>query len=58
MTKTIGVPAKYAGLVPVAFGLVFSLLMNGATGDAFVVGLTFGLSAAGLYSGTKAVINN
>jgi hypothetical protein len=32
--------------------------MNGATGDAFIFGLTFGLSAAGLYSGTKAVVNN
>jgi hypothetical protein len=41
-----------------ALGLVFSLLMNGAAGDAFVVGVPFGLSAAGLYSDTKAVGNN
>ena len=58
MMKTVGIPAKYAGLVSVLWDLVFSMLMNRATGDAFVGGLTFGLSAAGFYSGTKAVINN
>lgn len=58
MMKTVGIPAKYAGLVSVLWDLVFSMLVNRATGDAFVGGLTFGLSATGLYSGTKAVINN
>lgn len=57
MLKGIGLPAKFSSLVAVCLGLpagIF-LLYPADLSQGVIVGLALGLSAAGLYSGTKSV---
>lgn len=54
--KMAGLPSKFAPLLSIAFGVASGLLIGGVTVDAGVVGLLFGLSASGLYSGGKAML--
>jgi ABC-type uncharacterized transport system permease subunit len=60
LIKSLGLPAKYAGLVAVALGLAMSLghayLADEVAFKAVILGLALGLSAAGLYSTTKNAI--
>ena len=60
--KQAGLPPRWAAGVAIALGLLVSLGYQAVDGpldgrawlDAFVIGLALGLSAAGLYSGTRA----
>jgi len=57
--KRIGLPSKFAPLTAIAIGLIISFLNRGAlpTDIVIMTGIVAGLTSAGLYSGTKAVIN-
>lgn len=57
--KTLGLPGKYAPLAALAFGLVYSVsFMQDSVLNALIKGLTVGLTAAGTYSGTKALMQD
>ncbi|REJ29292.1 hypothetical protein [Caldibacillus debilis] len=55
--KRGGLPAKYSPFVAVLFGLVIGIVYTDASlKESVIVGLMLGLSASGLYSGTKNMI--
>ena len=55
--KRIGLSSNYAGIVSVLIGVVgFYFLADGEVGARVFEGIVSGLSAAGLYSTTKATI--
>lgn len=52
--KVAFLPSKFAGLVSIILGVLFSVGVNHATTfDTVVTGVVFGLSASGLYEGAK-----
>jgi len=66
--KMAGLPSRYAALVSVAVGVLYACLVHwanlaeatpgvGSWGNAVAVGISLGLGASGLYSGTKAVMS-
>ena len=56
VAKEVGLPSKYAPLTSVVMG-VGLVALTGVAWQAFVVqGIIAGLSASGLYSGTKATL--
>lgn len=56
--KRAGVPSRFAGLISAALGVAYGLATSPTPNVAFAVvrGLIIGLSASGLYSGTKALL--
>lgn len=56
VVKRIGLPSKFAPLVSVALGLILGFMVYSDPTQAILVGIAFGLSASGLYSGGKAVL--
>ena len=62
VTKDIGLPANYAPLCAVCFGLLagFAQFYAGQAAwiSAAITGIALGLSAVGLYSGAKTVAAN
>jgi len=56
VVKRAGLPSKFAPLVSVVFGLVFGILVYPDPTQATLMGLAYGLSASGLYSGGKALL--
>ncbi|WP_128894667.1 hypothetical protein [Longirhabdus pacifica] len=55
--KSLGLPEKYAPLVAIALGVPIGLFYVSPAdiGQGVLVGITLGLAASGLYSGTKHV---
>jgi len=57
VAKKIGLPIKLAPLVAIILGVAGAFLLeNGAISQKILLGIVFGLSSSGLYSGGKAVI--
>lgn len=54
--KTLGLPSKYAPLASVILGIAIAFLSGGVTTVTTLAGITYGLSASGLYSGAKTII--
>lgn len=55
--KRGGLPAKFSPFVAVFFGLFFGIIyLDVTTKEGIIIGLVLGLSASGLYSGTKNII--
>ena len=54
-TKRMGLPAKYAPLVSIALGVGLSLAVGGLSLEKGLMGVLWGLSASGLWSGGKAL---
>lgn len=55
--KRIGLPAKFSPLVAVCMGISLGIFyMDVTTKEGVIIGLALGLSASGLYSGTKNMI--
>lgn len=52
--KGVGLPSKWAPLVSLVLGLGVAFLVGGTLLTIVLAGLTVGLSASGLYSGSKA----
>lgn len=54
--KKVGLPAKYSPFVAVIFGLLAGIFYIATDiKEGIIVGLMFGLSASGLYSGSKNI---
>jgi L-cystine uptake protein TcyP (sodium:dicarboxylate symporter family) len=55
--KQVGVPNKYCALLSICFGVSFGMVYIEPTDmkKGILMGLMLGLSASGLYSGTKSV---
>lgn len=52
--KVAFLPGKFAGLLSIVLGVLFSCGINHAvTFETVVMGVVFGLSASGLYEGVK-----
>ncbi|WP_338470044.1 hypothetical protein R4Z10_14680 [Niallia sp. XMNu-256] len=58
VVKRVGLPIKYSPLVSLLLGLVFGILYVQPLLDGIIVGLMVGLSATGLYSGSKNVFRS
>lgn len=55
--KQVGLPSKYSPLMSIGFGIAFSFLTGGDSIQMMIfTGFIVGLSASGLFSGTKAVV--
>lgn len=54
--KGLGMDSKFAPAVSVLLGLGFSFLVGGPVLTVVVGGLVCGLTASGLYSGSKATL--
>lgn len=55
--KVAGFPNKYSPFVAVILGIAFGVFyMDVSTKQGIIVGLMLGLSATGLYSGTKNIV--
>lgn len=58
MFKRLGLPVKYAPVIAVLIGVLVGILyMDIPLKDGIIIGLVFGLSASGLYSGTKHLVH-
>ena len=55
VSKSLGVTGKYAILVSIGVGIASGLLFNFSV-EGGVQGLIYALTASGLYSGGKAII--
>lgn len=56
VAKRAGLPSKYAPVLSLAIGIGLGLATNiGNAQKGIIVGIAIGLSASGLYSGTKAL---
>ena len=53
VVKRAGLPVKFSPLVSVALGVIFGILYVQPLLDGIIIGLMVGLSATGLYSGSK-----
>ncbi|WP_099158278.1 MULTISPECIES: hypothetical protein [Virgibacillus] len=54
LVKIVGLPVKYSPFVAVVLGLAFGIFyLDASLKQNIIVGLMYGLSATGLYSGTK-----
>lgn len=55
LMKQVGLPSMYAPILSVITGVALVGLVNGAGVESVMTGLVVGLSASGLWSGTKAL---
>lgn len=56
--KKLGLPVKYVPVLSLLLGVLASVSVSGLAVENFIQGLVYGLSACGLYSGTKATLEN
>ena len=59
LLKRYGLPAKYCPFVALFLGLMFSIIfISNNLKEGIIIGLMLGLSASGLYSGSKNLMEN
>jgi L-cystine uptake protein TcyP (sodium:dicarboxylate symporter family) len=58
VVKRAGLPVKFSPLVSVVLGVIFGIFYVQPLLDGIIVGLMVGLSATGLYSGSKNVFKS
>lgn len=56
VAKGLGLPTKLAPVLAIVLGLALALGFNGILRDNIIAGLIWGLSASGLWSGTKSTV--
>lgn len=56
VAKQSGLSSKYAPYLSISLGIILSTLVVPETKDIILGGLVLGLSASGLYSGTKTAL--
>lgn len=57
VAKTLGLPTQFAPLASLFFGVGLAFLGSGISVTALMVGLVLGLTASGLWSGTKTLLD-
>lgn len=57
VAKVSGLNSRYAPLLSLALGLAFGVGMGEVNFDGIMQGIAIGLSASGLFSGGKAMLN-
>ena len=55
VVKRAGFPVKYSPLISLVLGLIFGVIFIDTLKEGIIVGLMAGLSATGLYSGSKNI---
>lgn len=55
--KSVGLPSRFASLLSLLLGIVAVVAFEGFSAMAVFEGVVAGLSASGLYSGTKATFS-
>lgn len=55
--KKLGIEVRYIPVISVVLGLVTGLALNGMSVESVLTGIMYGLSACGLYSGTKTTLD-
>lgn len=63
IVKRVGMPSKFAGLLAVCLGVFAAISLSASQGsilwyESVRDGIIIGLTAAGVYSGSKAIIFN
>lgn len=55
--KQVGIPKKYSSILSIIFGVLLGMIYAGPTDlkRGIIMGIMLGLSASGLYSGTRSV---
>lgn len=56
VVKKVGLSNRYAPLASLVFGLLGAFLLGGEATEVILAGVIVGLSASGLYAGTKAMV--
>ena len=56
LVKDLGVPRKWVPVLSLAIGVAAALALSGLSVASVVQGIVYGLSASGLYSSSKAVV--
>lgn len=57
MSKRLGLPSKWSPVLSLVLGVAYSFTLGeGAAAELIVEGIVLGLTASGLYSGTKTVV--
>lgn len=57
--KSVGLPSKYAPVVSLGVGIILGVVTSpGEALRGVLTGIAIGLSASGLYSGTKALMES
>ena len=56
--KRVGLPSRFAPLVSIGLGILGSFLIYQDPVQATINGILSGLSASGLYSGGRALLNS
>jgi L-lactate permease len=59
--KMVGMPNKYSPIASIALGIIVGFVFRHEAADlsqTILAGVTYGLSASGLYSGVKATSEN
>lgn len=54
--KNLGVPSTFAPVVAIFLGVTAALAFGGVSPETVFAGIVYGLSAMGLYSGSKTTI--
>lgn len=58
LLKKYGFPVKYSPIAAIVLGLAFGIAFAANLKEAVIIGLMLGLSASGLYSGGKNLMEN
>jgi len=56
--KRLGIPTQYSPLIAILIGVVFAGLISGFDVESILQGIVYGLSASGLWSGTKSILSS
>lgn len=56
--RTAGLPVRVAPLTAIVLGILGAVALQGFSAAVVIAGIVIGLSASGLYSGTKTTITS
>ncbi len=57
LIKKVGLPSTYAPIIAIILGIAIMSIESGFSINVAIQGMVIGLSASGLWSGTKTMIN-
>lgn len=56
VVKVAGFPSRFAGILAIALGVLGAALIGGSMTEVLLQGIVAGLSASGLYSASRSVV--